>query len=108
MSMSNEFVSTLGLKNPGFDLTTLGSHLFGQIPQRLGSNEALDASVQALTSAHHSLIVRGSQVEARARYGRAMKALRQCLQDSTQAFTSSTLCAIYLLLICQVSRIQQP
>ena len=104
MSISNAFVATLRMNEPEFHLITLGGLLFSQIPQRLGLNEALDTSVQALTSAYSSLQLRDNQIEARAKYGSALRALRMCLQDSQKAFTASTLCAIYLLLICQVSR----
>ncbi|KAF2120051.1 hypothetical protein BDV96DRAFT_641911 [Lophiotrema nucula] len=101
MSISNDFISTLGMNKLEFQLTTMGAHLFWQIPQRVGSNEAFDASVQAMTSARYSLKVRGSQINARAKYGRALSALRKCLQDPEKASTASTLCAIFLLSICQ-------
>jgi hypothetical protein len=75
------------------------------IPQRLGVNPALDASVDALVCAH-SNICSGRKVtlESLQKYSAGLKALRDCLDDPSQARTSETLCAVMLLMNCQVSR----
>ncbi|KAF2810653.1 uncharacterized protein BDZ99DRAFT_569997 [Mytilinidion resinicola] len=44
---------------------------------------------------------RQKQLEAQAQYGNAMKALRLYLQGPTKQATSDTLCAVWLLIICQ-------
>ncbi|KAJ5610247.1 transcriptional regulator family: Fungal Specific TF [Penicillium lagena] len=72
------------------------------VPPRLGSNEALDHSVDALTSAHASFSInRVPSVDALAKYSRALKSLRSCLDDPATAQSSSTLGAVMVLLSCQ-------
>ncbi|KAJ5515671.1 transcriptional regulator family: Fungal Specific TF, partial [Penicillium freii] len=72
------------------------------VPRRLGSNEALDRAVDAVTTAHagfctHQLV----STKALAKYSYALKALRVYLDDPLQASASSTLCAVMILLLCQ-------
>jgi hypothetical protein len=75
-----------------------------EVPRRLGSNEALDTAADAVVSAHLSFCVhRAISVEALTKYSRALSTLRVCLNDPIKASTSDTLCAVALLLICQVS-----
>ena len=73
------------------------------IPRRLGSNEALDAAVGAVTKAYTSYPSRHESVEVLAAYTHALQNLRICLQDPNRAQTADTLCAIWLIVICQVS-----
>ncbi|CAI7644268.1 unnamed protein product [Penicillium glandicola] len=73
-----------------------------EVPRRLGSNEALDRAVDAVTTAHAGFCSRRPvSVEALAKYSYALKTLRVYLDDPLQASTSSTLCAVMILLICQ-------
>jgi len=74
----------------------------GVIPRRLGTNDALDASVSALASAFPSLYTQKKTPEMLERYIFALKTLRITLHDPVKAYTSNTLCAIYLMEICQV------
>ncbi|OJJ50390.1 hypothetical protein ASPZODRAFT_57642 [Penicilliopsis zonata CBS 506.65] len=73
------------------------------IPPRLGESPALDASADALISAHVSFSsCRGTtSVHALTKYSRALQALRSALDDPIQAVSSNTLCAVMLLLLCQ-------
>jgi hypothetical protein len=74
------------------------------IPQRLGKNPALDASVAALTEAHSQFC--SGQVASRAvlaKYSNALTQLRTCLNDPRIATQSETLASVMLLLITQVS-----
>lgn len=81
-----------------------GSYL-EDVPQRLGINEALDASAHALMNAHSDFCVHQVvSTKALAKYCRALNVLRVCLDDPEKASTSETLCAVALLLICQVRR----
>lgn len=74
------------------------------IPRRLGTNEALDTSVAALVTAHtHFSIHKSVSVEALTKYSQALSKLRIYLNDSIKARTPETLCAVMILLICQVS-----
>ncbi|OQE47117.1 hypothetical protein PENCOP_c001G03365 [Penicillium coprophilum] len=73
-----------------------------EIPPRLGSNEALDHAVDAVTTIHAGFCTRQpASVEALAKYSLALKTLRSHLDNPPQASASSTLCAVMLLLICQ-------
>ena len=74
------------------------------VPRRLGINKALDASVAALLSAHSSLCShRRVGIEGLTKYSHALMILREYLDDPVTACASETLCAVMLLLICQVS-----
>jgi hypothetical protein len=84
-----------------YDLACYGGFL-NQIPARLGKNPALDASVGAITAAFPSLYTQQLPPDAISRYIDALRALRICLQDPATANSVDTLCAIYLILVCQV------
>ena len=99
---ASAFISTLEVTDVRYDLAWYGGFL-KDIPRRLGTNDALDASVSALTSASSTLHTRQRSVEMLARYVHALKTLRVCLDDPVKARTANTLCAIYLIMICQVS-----
>ncbi|KAJ5602260.1 hypothetical protein N7510_011794 [Penicillium lagena] len=94
------FVSVLEITDLRYDLSTYGTFL-RDIPQRLGSNPALDAAVDALTCAFPFLKTRDYPPNVLTRYNHSLRALRSCLDDPVQAQTSNTLCAIYLIVICQ-------
>lgn len=74
------------------------------IPQRLGYNEALDAAVEAMTSAHLDICAGGAIITHRtlSLYTEALGALRVCLDNVDKARSPETLCAVMLLLNCQV------
>jgi hypothetical protein len=103
-TIASAFIFTLEVTDLRYDLSCYGSFL-KDIPKRLGSNTALDASVNVLNSAFSSLYTRQQSLETLSRYANALKALRICLNDPSLAWTANTLCAIYLLLICQVRTI---
>ncbi|KIX10626.1 uncharacterized protein Z518_01710 [Rhinocladiella mackenziei CBS 650.93] len=75
-----------------------------QVPKRLGSNEALDAAASCLITAHQRLIIAGGDVipQALAKYSQALNALRKCLDDPVEACSANTLCAVMILLMCQM------
>lgn len=65
----------------------------------------LDAAAQALVSSHPFLHrLRGKEVprDALMRFGNSVKALRQSLDNPAEIRSPHTLCAIYLISICQV------
>lgn len=103
--LTSVFVQTL---KPSTDLRynlvwNYGGFL-AEVPQRLGANEALDASVYAVCAAHSSFcLYKDISVEALTKYSHALRMLRVCLDDPVKASTPETLCAVLMLLICQVS-----
>lgn len=78
-----------------------------EIPRRLGHSAALDAASDALVTAH-ARFCRGmlqSDESAIVKHGRALKALRNDLNDSSKAQSTETLAAIWLIMINQVCMI---
>ena len=74
------------------------------IPCRLGTNEALDASVQSLVSAHSCMCLQqGTSIEALVHYSRALRKFRVHLDSPVNATTTETLCSVMLLMIVKVS-----
>jgi hypothetical protein len=100
--LTGGFLSALQVTDIRFDLSIYGE-FFKDIPRRLGTNEALDASVSALTTAWPSVHTRQQSTEMVSRYVHALKSLRVCLSDPAKAESANTLCAVYLVTICQVS-----
>lgn len=94
-------ISTLQVVDLRYDVSYYGEFL-KDIPRRLGSNKALDAAAGALSSAYVSLHTRQQSVSTYTEYGNALKALRLCLDDPVKGNSPETLCAIYLVMICQV------
>lgn len=99
--MVSRFVSALEVLDPRFDLTVYGSFV-REIPRRLGSNEALDAAVSTLTTALPLIHTRQQSAEVYRKYVQALQSLRMCLGDPVKAASPDTLCALYLVVICQV------
>ncbi|KAK5072819.1 hypothetical protein LTR64_000773 [Lithohypha guttulata] len=76
---------------------------FADVPQRLGKNDVLDAAAAVLVSGHNDIRMHKGQVSFRTLrlHGHALSILRACLNDPVEAQAVNTLCAVYLLLICQ-------
>lgn len=92
--------SALAVTDIGFDLSIYGP-FFKDIPRRLGRNAALDASARALTIASPTLRTHQPSPEAIKCYVTALRCLQAALRDPVQAVSSETLCAVYLVMICQ-------
>ncbi|KAK5657187.1 hypothetical protein OQA88_3245 [Cercophora sp. LCS_1] len=93
----------MGVTDARFDLTVYG-YFLEEIPSRLGRNLALDAAVQTLTVAFSFLLSRqtgSDRAEVLRSYNDALRCLRDCLNDPMSAHTSETLCAVYLVMVCQ-------
>lgn len=75
---------------------------FEDLPRRIGSSKALDASIEAFTGGFRSLRTGTEQKAAMEKYGQALKALKESLYDSVAAHSSATLCSVHLLWITQV------
>lgn len=73
------------------------------VPRRLGANEALDRAADAVATAHASFCAgRVGSVDALTKYSRALRTLRVYLEDGVHAQSSNTLCAVMILLVCQI------
>lgn len=100
--ITSNFVSKISIDDIRYDLTCFGSFL-QHVPRRLGSNLALDTSVDAFATASKIFFTGEQSVEALAKYTVAIKALRGCLNDPTASQTPETMCAVYLVMIVQVT-----
>ena len=74
------------------------------VPRRLGTNEALDAAADALITAYTRYRSDHKMADSvfLTKHSLALKALHGCLSDPIKAHSSETLCAVMLLLLCQV------
>lgn len=80
-----------------------------EVPRRLGTNEALDRAVDAVTSAHTDFCKRQhGSVQALTKYSAALRTLRVYLDDPVHAQETNTLAAVMILLICQAIMGQTP
>ncbi|KAJ5810781.1 hypothetical protein N7447_010297, partial [Penicillium robsamsonii] len=71
------------------------------IPRRLGNSTVLDSAVRALSTAYPFLHTGSYPPNVLVRYGQSLRALRECLNNPVEARTPNTLCAVYLITICQ-------
>ncbi|KAJ5179474.1 hypothetical protein N7492_002684 [Penicillium capsulatum] len=99
-SLSTSFVHSLKISDIRYDLAYYGPFLH-DIPRRLGSSRALDASVKTLVTAYPYFHGRGFPPSVFVNFGSSLRALRECLSDPVEARSSNTLCAVYLITICQ-------
>lgn len=94
--------------NPIMDLKFNLAWAFGPflelVPQRLGRSAALDTAAKAIVAAHASYCASRHRVSPNTLvdYSRALKQLRLALNEVVTAQSLETLCAVKLLLICQV------
>jgi hypothetical protein len=104
-SVTDGFLSAIAVTDIRFDLSIYGAFL-EDIPRRLGRNEALDAAVQALTTALPSVRSHQYSTNMYKTYMGALRQLRYCLSDPEKAASPETLCAVYLIMICQVCKLR--
>lgn len=98
------FISKLQVTDVRYDINCYGTFL-QRLPERLGKSKALDASVDAFSTALTTLHSDGNELRALSKYGGALNALRDSLDDPSQSTTIDTMCAIYLIMVVQVRRL---
>ncbi|KAJ5169235.1 uncharacterized protein N7482_004829 [Penicillium canariense] len=94
------FANTLANTDVRYDITYYGVFL-KEIPRRLGHSVALDASVKAVVTAYPYFRHQNFGADAYMEYCNSLRALRESLNDPVQARSLDTLCAVYLISICQ-------
>ncbi|KAM7192662.1 hypothetical protein V8F33_008273 [Rhypophila sp. PSN 637] len=97
---ATRFVSALQVTDVRFDLRIYGP-FFVELPRRLGRNSALDASVRALSVSFPAVQTHRYTTDMYKAYGEALGCLRAALGDAATAGSVETLCAVYLIVICQ-------
>jgi hypothetical protein len=96
------FVESLEIQDIRYDVTWMYGPFMREIPKRLGVNAALDASADALASAFTDLRTQKTTLLTLEKYGVALKAARRCLESPVESQTAETMCAIGMVMICQV------
>jgi hypothetical protein len=96
------FVNTLDIGDIRYDITFYGPFL-KDLPRRLGHSAALDAAVKVLAASYPYFYGRVVPRDVLIKYGKALRTLREALNDPAEIRSPDTLCAIYLISICQVS-----
>ncbi|KAK4208624.1 hypothetical protein QBC37DRAFT_431720 [Rhypophila decipiens] len=97
---ATRFISALQVTDVRFDLRIYGP-FFVELPRRLGRNSALDASVRALSVSFPAVQTHRYTSDMYKAYGEALGCLRAALGDAATAGSVETLCAVYLIVICQ-------
>ena len=100
--VAGAFISRLEVQDVRYDVSTFGRFL-QLLPQRIYSNEALETAMDAFSAAYSYDNYQGYSINWLRKYNRSIKALRDHLNTPAKAKTVETLCAIYLLLLAQVS-----
>ena len=95
------FINTLEIHDVRYDISYYGPFL-RDLPRRFGSNSVVDTAGMALVSAYPYFQTKDVPPVVLTRFGKALRALRECLNDPIEARSPDTLCAIYLIWICQV------
>ena len=88
-------------ENVAYDLSMWGTFL-SDVPCRLGHNKALDASAKALIGCYDGFRADAISMDAIEDYSEALAVLRISLSNEQEATCMNTICAVYLLVICQV------
>lgn len=103
-SMTALMVHKLSVKDIRYDVGWAFGTFVSDIPKRLGRSVALDSATRAfvlsLPPSPHARRQPGS--DALENFTAALKATRLALAHPTESKSIDTLCAAYLLLICQV------
>lgn len=99
--MAGSLIALLKVQDVRYDLSYYGL-FFSQIPKYVGTSRALDASIGALVAVFPVLYTTEVSRDALVQYGNALKTLRATLQDPTESRTVGTMCAIYLIMVCEV------
>lgn len=99
--VAGSLVSALAVTDIRYELSIYGDFL-PDIPKRLGRNAALDSSVAALATAFRAVHTGLKPAVVYLKYATALNSLRLCLDDPVEAQSTETLCAIWMIVICQV------
>ncbi|CAG8894969.1 unnamed protein product [Penicillium egyptiacum] len=99
--MAAAFVAAFQVTDIRYAIAYYGPFL-RDIPRRLGNSTVLDSAVRALSTAYPFLHTGSYPPNALVLYGQSLRALRECLNNPVEARTPNTLCAVYLITICQI------
>ncbi|KAH7137456.1 hypothetical protein B0J13DRAFT_479066 [Dactylonectria estremocensis] len=101
MFMTSALISILEIDDERHDIRFCGPHFIPELPRRIGSNPAFDASISAMVASYNSVALRKPQQNALALYGNALSALRASLQDPKQSVVLK-METVIVMFICQM------
>ena len=105
-SMTAMMVNKLSIKDLRYDVAWAFGPFVSEIPKRLGRSVALDSAartfVLSLPPGPHTRRHPGSDILES--FATALRATRLALAHPVKSKSTDTLCAAYLLMICQVSQ----
>ncbi|KAJ5532474.1 hypothetical protein N7494_009026 [Penicillium frequentans] len=99
-TLTTWFINTLEIRDVRYDITYYGPFL-RDLPRRFGFSPVLDAAATALVSSYPYFQKQDVPPAVLVKFGKALRALRECLDNPVDARSPNTLCAIYLISICQ-------
>ncbi|KAJ5902028.1 hypothetical protein N7495_002556 [Penicillium taxi] len=94
------FINISGVSDIRFDISYYGEFL-KDLPRRFGHSAVLDAAAKALVSSYPYFCGREVPRDVLVLHGKSLRVLRESLDDPVQARSPNTLCAVYLISICQ-------
>lgn len=98
--LADSFISVLQITDPKYDLTCFGEWFVG-VPARLGTSEVLDKAADAFVAGLGGLRTGKQTVDSMVKYGKALTSLRATLMQPGTASSPHTLCAIFMIMVCQ-------
>ena len=104
MAVSMSLINKLQNRQSKFEINWAHGSFMDEIPRRTSHSVALAAATEAFMLALPCAETSHTLSQRRLRsYTAALGATRLALLHPTEAYTLNTLCAVYLLWICQVS-----
>jgi hypothetical protein len=97
------FIARLEVHDVRYDISAYGGFL-KYLPQRLGVNKSLDAALEAFSSAFSNYTGERYSLTVFRKYTKAISAVKDCVSQPNKKTVVETICAIYLLMLVQVSR----
>lgn len=99
--INKELIHHLSVQDVRHDLCYAYGPLLREIPKRTGASRVLDFSVRTLVLTSRDVNTNQRSEERLMSYGHTLTALRTALEDPKEACSSLTLCAIFVIWICQ-------
>lgn len=100
--LAAEFVSLMEVDDVRYGLGKYGPYFFIELPSRLGSHPAMDATTSALTTSFKSIRLRKTcDINVLNLYGKALRTLQDCLSDPEQPVVLK-LELVLMTMLCQV------
>ncbi|KAJ5776345.1 uncharacterized protein N7511_001356 [Penicillium nucicola] len=96
--ITGHLISRLEVKDIRYDTNCFGAFLH-LIPQRIGSNKALDIAADTFATVYSNLHADSNPVQALVKHGQALTALRDCLKMPLEGQVAEIATAIYFTML---------